>query len=324
MLDKKSNRGLGLFVLGVFAILLLSVVSVSAAKQLTNAEAQAKYDVNSAKEAFDQFGVNSLKAEGYDSYEGAAASSASTTSTALGVSASGIAGSIQTGINNAIIVAKPILELLVGSTQGNTQSNSSIFFTKVLLLIFGFSVVYIVLSSLAGTFFADHKGLDALIGAVIALLSVRFLEAGFVETIVSSNQAFIVAITAGLPFVLFFLVTKDFSATQRRLAWAFFAAVFIVLWIARYDKMTGVTKWVYPTAAVLALIMIILDGTIKRFRTRIDIETAGKTNAQDRIDELKDKILEVDDRVTKGIYTTPEGVKRKKELAKKIDFLQNT
>ena len=65
---------------------------------------------------------------------------------------------------------------------------------------------------------------------------------------------------------------KNARPGVRRVAWIFFAVVFIGLWIYSPDLADNSSKNIYLATVVAAIIMLKLDGTIHMFFKRISVE----------------------------------------------------
>ena len=105
-------------------------------------------------------------------------------------------------------------------------------FAKVLFLIIVFSIVWASLNKV--DFFNETTWVLWLVSVAASVLAIRWIDEGsLVETILLPYSAFGVAITAGLPFVLYFFVVMNFKKTIRKLSWVFFAVIFIGLWFSR-------------------------------------------------------------------------------------------
>ena len=192
--------------------------------------------------------------------------------------------------NSAYEVVKPVLEVMVGPA-----TDTEIFLAKVLFLIIIFSIVWVVIDKIE--FFSGNTWVLWGVSIAVSILAVRwFGGTEVVKTAILSYSAFGVAITCGLPFVLFFFVVKDFNKTARKLSWIFFAVVFVGLWIMRAGAVdakvmgsgVGSFAYIYLITAGLAVLMLLLDKTIQR--TLKQIQAENKMSYQDLL--RKNRLLE--------------------------------
>jgi hypothetical protein len=160
-----------------------------------------------------------------------------------------------------------VLEIIFG------DASPRILLAKLLLSIIVLAIIWTVLNGI--DFFNKQPWALWIVSIAVALLATRFLESSLIETILLPYSTLGVVISAGLPFVIFALLVtvgmKNTVPTVRRIAWVLFAVVFVALWFARQSEMGGL-GYVYLIFAIAALIMIKLDGTIGRWRDKIDVE----------------------------------------------------
>ena len=181
--------------------------------------------------------------------------------------AQGLADLTKNAIDGIVSIAKPYLQTLLGET-----SDGTIFVAKLLIFIILLSLVYVILKRSMGEFFGDKTWALWLISIAVPILGIRFLSSEMIYTIALPNSAFAVAVTAGLPFILFFLFVKEFeSATLRRISWIFFGVIFLGLYTLRANDL-GDSAWIYPLTALLCFIMASMDGTLQRFMARLKLE----------------------------------------------------
>lgn len=192
-----------------------------------------------------------------------------------------IARGLSSLISGAYDVIEKPLEILVGDS-----SSSEWFMARIFLLLIVFSLVAVILDRFP--FFTDGKNRWAfwIINISVSVLSVRWLnEVEVIQSILLPYSTLGVAITAGLPFILFFLLVKDSSVPIRKVSWIFFAVIFLGLWYVRQDDFNnvGFTSYIYLGTAILALAMFYFDGTIEKWRKQIkNSELRDSMNAENR------------------------------------------
>jgi len=198
------------------------------------------------------------------------------------VSAAGPLTQMVTDFFNGLVeILKPYLEAILGQVAPVAGADvGNIFLAKLVLAIVLVALVYYTLS-LVETF-KSKPWILWILSLGVSILGVRFLDAETVKTIILSNSVFAVAVTAGLPFVLFFLFVEkglkapDHAPIVRKVAWIFYTVVFLILYSMRADEL-GQIGLIYPITAGVAFIMALFDGTIQGFflRSRIQRMSAG-------------------------------------------------
>lgn len=157
---------------------------------------------------------------------------------------------------------QPVAELLFGGASSN-----DLLFAKVLFFVIILTLIWVILDRTS--FFNEYTWVTWTLAIAVAVLSTRwFADASFIQTLILPYTALGVAISAGLPFLLFFFMVnvglKEHPRMVRRIAWIFFAVIFVGLWFSRYSEL-GRFGWIYPVTAGLALLVAWRDGTIRSF-----------------------------------------------------------
>ncbi len=245
------------------------------------------------------------------------------------VSAAGMIETVQGGVRDGYTAVEPSLKFLVGSTGEAPE----MFLAKILLAIIIFSIVWMALKKIA--FFRDNDWSLWTVGIAVSLLAIRWLgDESIINTIILPYSALGVALTAGIPFVVYFLVVKDFTKTMRKLAWVFFIVIFVALWIMRSgDKAVeagsiggsiGPFAWIYLAAAGLGLAVLLFDGTIQKIMMKAGAER-GRAHAHTRLLDLqRDIIKDADRRYADGDIDAAEHEKRVKSARDKMGHLKST
>ncbi len=176
-------------------------------------------------------------------------------------------------ISNVYDALKGPLGMIVGETATGTASNelgANIFLAKVLLLILVLAIVSAVLSK-TGFVFLEEGWTHWVVSIVVAILSVRFLNAELVQAILIPYSTLGVALTAIVPFAIYFLFVEKgmygpHYSMMRRVAWIFFAVIFLAIWTLRTGEKTSnsIIDSIYPLTALIAVIMAFADGTIQK------------------------------------------------------------
>ena len=241
------------------------------------------------------------------------------------VSAQG-AGEIADDVGNIIDDFVEFISPVASRVLGETPSGQYLF-AKVLFLIIILAIVWTALSRI--DFFNENTWVLWIVSIGASVLATRWLTTeGLINTIILPYSALGIAISAGLPFVLYFLVVsvgfKEQPAIVRRIAWIFFAVIFIGLWITRRSILVaGGSRavYIYPVTVLLAIIMAVMDGTIHKFFVKLEVEKVGRSSARYAIDDLRKKLQELPHLVNSNVITQGEADKRKKEYKKKLAYL---
>jgi len=223
-----------------------------------------------------------------------------------------IINGVQEGGKAVYELFRPLLEGIVGETESGET-----FLARVLFLFIIFAIILSVLGKV--DFFSEKPWVLWVVSIAVSILSIRwFGEADIVQAAILPYSVLGVAVSAGLPFVLYFFIVEGFKErTMRKIAWIFFAVIYIGLWISRYGDTNfigppapgttlatlGGFSFIYFITAVLAFLMLIYDGTIQRIRKRIkqekklsDADLKRKHKVMDKIDEDKDLLISMRER----------------------------
>jgi len=210
-------------------------------------------------------------------------------------------------IKEVYTALEPALKYVVGDTSGGKgvlSDGASVFFAKILLLILVFTLVSAILKK-SGVDFLKDGAPHWVSCAIVAILSIRFLTVDFVQTILMPYSTFGVVLTSVLPFVFYFLfVEKGMSATKtppivRKVAWIFFAVVFLAIYLMRLEDFSdkaGIVATIYLLTALVAFLMAIFDGTIQVLfnkygtaRIKAHANSKNRVYLHDLLNECSDK-----------------------------------
>ncbi len=216
-------------------------------------------------------------------------------------------------IDSLVKIGTPIISPLIGEVP-----ESQIFFAKLLFFVIIVSVVWITLDRME--FFNTYTFVVWFLSIVIGILGVRFFDAETIQAIMLPYNVLGVAIAAGLPFVIYFVIMEFMihTPTPRKIGWIFFAVIFIGLYATRIDELQGMALWIYPATIIASLAMLVFDGTIQKIlrnakRERQDF--SGKQKYENelliQLDNL-DKLL-VAGRIDAGVHNI-----QKKQIERRI------
>ena len=228
--------------------------------------------------------------------------------------------SINSVVTGVVGVLRPIFEVIAGNFDGST----SVLVFKLLLMVLLFAITYSVLNMV--DLFSSKSWVLWVVSIVISILGIRFLGPDAITTILLPHAAFGVAVTAGLPFIIFSLfVEKGLKAPEhpsilRRTAWVFFAVVFIGLWIYNHDRIPSLA-WIYIVTVVLAFVMALLDGTIQKFFLQASAEKALVGSKSELLIHYKRQLKQNDDDLKNDIITIEEHRTKATEITRKLKSL---
>lgn len=161
-----------------------------------------------------------------------------------------LVGAISSLLEGAYEVIREPLEIIVGEASGGEW-----FLAKILFLIIIFSLVWVTISKIG--FIEEHAWAHWLIALSVSILSIRWIkESEVLEGILLPYSTFGIAVTAGLPFILFFFLIKDYRPmVVQKIAWFFFGVVFVGLYIYRFSDVAS-AGYAYLVIAIIALWMV--------------------------------------------------------------------
>jgi hypothetical protein len=183
----------------------------------------------------------------------------------------------------------PVFAALLGS-----GSFDEFFFSRILLLVMIFSIVFISLGKIA--LFEDKKNTFAkyIVSAVVSLFAVRFMaESELVKMILLPYGVFGVALAVLVPFLIYFFFVHNaiVSGAGRRIAWTIFAAVFFGLWYARADQF-GEYSWIYWLGIIGVAISFLFDEKIHDYFGRKEARDARNSRLDGELTAIEDNIQE--------------------------------
>ncbi len=217
-------------------------------------------------------------------------------------------------ITSVYEVLKTPLSYLVGATadvSADPDLSTNIFLAKILLLILVLALVSTTFKS-SGVDLLKEGAAHWVVSSIVAILAVRFLTPEMIQTILVPYTTFGIVITAVLPFIIyFFFVEKTWGAPKspvfRKVAWIFFAVVFLSIWIMRYDELKGqegIVGIIYPLTAMLAVLMCFIDGTIQKILNGWKKERQKESQnakALHELNELEKRLARAYDDVVAGV-----------------------
>ena len=207
-------------------------------------------------------------------------------------------GSVASFVESFVDGAEPIVKLLVGSTGGESNLDSSFLFAKFLLLILVVAVIWVPVKTMPFVG-GERNGLAFVISLIVGLLSIRFLSSELISTILLPYTALGISITAFLPLVLYFVwVEKGLEGamytTIRKAAWIFALVVFVALYFVRLPLLNpSAFASVYLIAGALCLIMFFADQTIQNAFNSAKLNSRNALNLAEHTRILDDKYIAI-------------------------------
>lgn len=200
--------------------------------------------------------------------------------------------------------SEPFLQFLLGGYD----YTGFLLFEKFLLFLLLMSVVYVAIRKVP--VFDGQKGVIWTISIIIPLLSVRFLDFMWLNTVFLNYKVLGVVLLGILPFIVFlFFVHSALSSypAARKIAWIFFIVVYYGMWSTSAGQNYGE---IYFWTMLMSFLFLLLDGTIQRYLMRqkwADANVSAFTSAIARIDNEIARI--------QTSASIPEDI-RKRELSK--------
>lgn len=211
------------------------------------------------------------------------------------------------GISNVFL---PILNGLLGIK--GVEANLAF-----LMIISFILIMIIVVNTLdAIKIFGDEATLlNFAVGLIVSVIGVRFMPSDLWYSLTAPSSAFVATVLVGVPFAALALVTfKLRSKLASKLLWVFYI-VFMSALIIKYKGTFAVIYWVFIGLSVL---MLILEGTIRRFVHKEEVKdvlrnTLDLANTEKEI-ELQERIIVLTKTRDKAKRGSPQRASIEREL----------
>jgi len=213
-------------------------------------------------------------------------------------------------INFFIEAYEPFLQALFG---GNDYTGF-LLFEKFLIYMLLLAIVYVSLNNI--DLFSDNKAILMTVSLIVPLLSVRFMDFQWLNTLLLEYLILGTALTAILPFIiyLYFLHGISESPTVRKIGWILFIVIYLGLWIT---STTSTYASVYLWTMLTALVFLFLDGTIHSYFIK---QRYGSTNKWRYIMDLKEDKRKIQQSVSSDNFPQRKANKLIKKIDKKINW----
>ncbi|RMD67498.1 hypothetical protein D6817_01490 [Candidatus Pacearchaeota archaeon] len=222
---------------------------------------------------------------------------------------------IDSTIQAFIDVFEPVISVLLGGAQWS----SSLLFERLLVFMIVLSIVYVTLGKIP--MFAENAFVRWVVSLVIPLLSIRFMEPGWLLAIIIQYKVLSIALTSILPFIIYFFFIHNLgrdSGVVRKVGWILFMIVYLGLWASIEDELQSA---VYFWTFVASLALLIFDGTIHHYFIKQQLSRAGVANKWQHIAQLRGEIDETQRAITAGHIPEAIGKSIIRKKQKHIEWL---
>ena len=223
---------------------------------------------------------------------------------------------IQGVVSGAYELVRPVLEGIIGDTD-----TAEFFLAKILFLVIIFAIIYKSLEKIPFFSSSNTKWVLWVVSISVSILSIRwFGDSEIIRTVILPYSALGIAITAGIPFVVWFTITEfsNMLRIYRKISWIFFIVIFTSLSLMRRD---AGFSYIYSITAILGFIAMMTDAQIQRLKHAAKLEKTRTYANKTLLDKLRDKLKDADDRYSRGDIDHEEFEKRVRELKIKINHL---
>ena len=183
-------------------------------------------------------------------------------------------------VDNLVNAGAPVLELLFGGYTESVgdMSSGEMLFLKFLLFILMFVVIQAVLKKV--DLFKNNLAVVGIISIAIPLISIRFMSANqLIYMVLPSYGALGIALTTILPFFVFFFFIHNtgMGSVGRKVSWAFFIIIFLVLWSNRTEEIGDIGNQIYFWTMIGMILIVWQDKRIHSYLEIGKFKKAFKT-----------------------------------------------
>jgi len=223
----------------------------------------------------------------------------------------------------------PFVRLVL--TSGNELISGDMLFAKLLFFLIVLSFVHFALDK--ARIFEDKKGLNWVIIIVVSILATRYLGTeALIQTIILPYSVLGIAISAGLPFIIYFLFIEigfknsndnDFSIL-RKVAWVFFIVIFIGLWYARrpvIEQAGSYAGWIYPITLIASIGILVFDSQIQKAWRTAELSNSFRSITSKTARALKKEVAELNEELKIGSITPSQYHQEIKRIIQQLKAL---
>ena len=162
-------------------------------------------------------------------------------------------------ISNVFYKIQPVFEFFLGGAD----YSGNMLFVRFLFFLIILAVTFVALVKVP--FFDKQRNIVIVLSIVVPLLSIRYINFEWLNTMLMAYQVFGIALTSILPFVIYFFFLIGVAPNYpgiRKIGWILFGCVYLGLYYTADNVFYG---QVYIWTAVGALAFFLLDGTIQDY-----------------------------------------------------------
>lgn len=245
------------------------------------------------------------------------------------VSAQGVSQSVEGFLNDVTSAIYPVARFILGST-GDANVTADLFAVKIFVLIL--VMVFVAAAVKRMPLLQDRPVSSFIVSVVVAIIGVRFITTpDLINLIWLPTSTLAVALTAIIPFAVFFFVIEGFqSSVLRRAGWTAYSVIYLYFAISRWSDPSlifGTNKsatgaWIYLIIAGVSLILIFWDREVRIMFRRSSI--ANITDRHKRIQAVHTQ-AQIDDLVKElsNASTPADRAAIKTEIAAKQETLKD-
>jgi hypothetical protein len=199
---------------------------------------------------------------------------------------SGLRQGSEQVINWVVGFAEPFLRVILGGQD----YTGLLLFEKLLIYVLLVSIIYVAFKNI--DVFDDHENIVRLISGVIALISVRYMDVIWINTLLLGYGILGIAIAGLLPFIIYLFFINSFdNDIIRKVGWVFFIVVYFGLWSTNTENTyASIFFW----TMLVAFVFLLLDGTIHHYLEEIKWKDAGKSAIHRRMAEIDAEISKME------------------------------
>jgi hypothetical protein len=161
-------------------------------------------------------------------------------------------------IDNAARSVQPIAQFFLGGFDYTGQ----LLFERFLVFLIIFAVTFVAI--VKAPFFKDQRPAAIIISIIVPLLSVRYIDFEWMNTILMTYQVFGIALASIVPFIIYFFFLIGIAPNNsglRKIGWVLFGCVYLGLYTTAENQFYG---QVYIWTALVAFLFLLLDGSIAK------------------------------------------------------------
>ncbi len=166
-------------------------------------------------------------------------------------------------------------------------------FERVLLFFVLLAFIFIVLSK--AKVFKNNLAVIWIVTIGVSLLATRFMEnSALLKNALLPYSVLGISLGAAIPLIIYFFFVHSFeeSSTLRKILWVFFIVVFLGIWADRQSEL-GNLSYIYFLTGIIALILLLADGTVRRVMQNEILKQQGFAQKEDAIRRIRDNMADL-------------------------------